>query len=41
MKSGKIFWGLALVLCALCIIFNQFGILGEFGFGPLPLQPFC
>lgn len=31
MKSGRIFWGLALILCSLCLIFNQFGLLGEFG----------
>lgn len=31
MKTGRIFWGLALVLCALCLIFNQFAIFNTFG----------
>lgn len=31
MKTGRIFWGLAFILCAFCLIFNQFGIFGEFG----------
>lgn len=29
MKSGRIFWGLAFVLCAVCIIFNKSPLFGD------------
>lgn len=31
MKNRRIFWGLTFILCAFCLVFNQFGIFEQFG----------